>query len=319
MANGYKAPKAGAAALAAELRDQRRQVAASRGAANILSGVIGKGGLRIQDAGSLEIEGGGRVLARDGSISSIDESTRRGATLFGGNLRLFPNFDEYRFARLHMSDAGDALILGAPFDPTTELMETYISVAGSRDTAPQSILLRAGRDVSFQGERVQINPTDGVLTIYNLPSTSGGWALRYNQVGGDWTVALDSSSRRYKTAIEDATLDPAKVLAWRVRSWADKNDPRGARHIGFIAEEIDELTPQFVLRDDQARPDGLQYDRMVAGQQIVLQAQEKRIADQAKEIAALKAENADLKVRVGGAEAKLSGVTAALKKLGINL
>lgn len=147
----------------------------------------------------------------------------------------------------------------------------------------------SGALATMQAGRIELNANH--LGLYSLPTTSAAANLHLGTVGGQWTVAYITSSRRYKQDIEDIEVDPQAVLAWRPRSWRDKNDvaavgDEAKRHIGFIAEEVEQSgTPEFVTRDDEDRADGLLYDRMTIGLHAVARHHEDRIAE-------LEAENA---------------------------
>lgn len=99
-------------------------------------------------------------------------------------------------------------------------------------------------------------------------------------IGSSGFVFKSTSSRRYKTNIKPVTLDEArKAVALRAVTFVPKqrrehsHDPRhGERLFGFIAEEAhDAGLNNLVHYDEQDRPDGFQYDRMVVVHQAVLQ------------------------------------------------
>lgn len=78
------------------------------------------------------------------------------------------------------------------------------------------------------------------------------------------------SSRRYKQDIADAVVDPQVVYAmrgctWRQISEVEADPETERRYIGNIAEELHDLgggLEQFVVYDEQGRPDAIAYDRL---------------------------------------------------------
>jgi hypothetical protein len=182
---------------------------------------------------------------------------------------------------------------------------------------------------TVRGASVVLNTTAEEMPIYGLPTTSAGANLHLGTVGGKWSLAYITSSRRYKQDIKDAPINASAALSWKPKVWRDISEVKAIgdnakTHIGFIAEEVAEVSPEFVLYDAQGRPDSLNYDRMVAGVVSTIQLQEKRaeverqktvalqakVEAQSQEIAALKDANTALGLR-------LDKVTAALKKLGV--
>lgn len=155
-------------------------------------------------------------------------------------------------------------------------------------------------------------PDDGDVVIG--PRTGGQWVkdmrlktdlttgssanLFINSASG--TIARFTSSLRYKTDVEDLELDLAAIRALRPVRYKDKGeverDPQTTRtHIGFIAEEVDELglaeLVHYQVDEDtgNARPDGIQYDRLVVAQHMQIAALEAAVASLTARLDALEA------------------------------
>ena len=67
-----------------------------------------------------------------------------------------------------------------------------------------------------------------------------------------------------------------------------KNDPHGAVQFGLIAEEVDKVYPELVIRDDAGKVQGVRYDELAP---MLLN----EVQSQRRELAELKRETADLK------------------------
>lgn len=113
-------------------------------------------------------------------------------------------------------------------------------------------------------------------------------------------LSRSTSSRRYKQNIEDHTVDPARVLKLRPRTWRDRNEVKKdadceRRYVGFIAEELHDLgLTEFVEYDPEGRPDAIAYDRLIVALLALVQAEHAARLEQAESIAALEQTVAEL-------------------------
>lgn len=104
-----------------------------------------------------------------------------------------------------------------------------------------------------------------------------------------------ASSERYKTAIESLGSDTDKLMELRPVSFHLKTDPKGAVQYGLIAEEVDKVYPELVIRDDSGKIQGVRYEELapmllneVKKQQQTIAAQTAHAAAQDREIEYLK-------------------------------
>lgn len=186
-----------------------------------------------------------------------------------GQYRYF-DFSAHKF----LAKAGDDVHLEAGDD--VEL----IAAEDINQTAGDDITLTAGDsiDVTYVGH-MTIPGTN--LRVPSLPTTGSSANVFVTAVGTPGEeLRRSTSSLRYKTDVEDAVIDPVDVLALRPRVWHDKNDVANANegdvlptYTGFIAEELDELETmrQFVVYDQEGRPDAISYDRLAAALLVVVQ------------------------------------------------
>jgi hypothetical protein len=126
---------------------------------------------------------------------------------------------------------------------------------------------------------------DATLTYapYNL--TTGAAANMY--VSNTGALYRSTSSRRYKTQIEDAQHGLADILNLRSVTYRAKND--GATTFGgFIAEEVHEAgLSEFVSYKSDGQPDALHYGNMVALMAKGIQELSARVVALETQIAAL--------------------------------
>jgi len=79
-------------------------------------------------------------------------------------------------------------------------------------------------------------------------------------------------------------------------------DPKGTPQFGLVAEEVDEVDPDLVVRDDQGKPYTVRYEAVNAmllnefqKEHRQVQAQERKLTSQASEIQQLRQNLAELK------------------------
>lgn len=114
-------------------------------------------------------------------------------------------------------------------------------------------------------------------------------------------LGFSASSERYKTDITPLDSDTDKLNQLRPVSFHVKTDPNGAIQFGLIAEEVDKVYPELVIRDDKGTIQGVRYDELAPmllsqaqKQQATIDAQAQHSAVQDAEIVQLKAQLAEM-------------------------
>lgn len=207
----------------------------------------------------------------------------------------------------------------------------WSAITGKPSTFPPAAHTHSADDVTsgtFDADRIPDLPaskiTSGQLENTRLPTTitrsisttgSGRFGAAWNNnvssstrrvvwMTSNGTLGHTDSSRRYKKDIEPwEGLAPEVFAALRVVTfrWRDEVDPSDHIEWGMIAEELAELGLDWaVFLDEQDRPQGIHYDRVVLA--VIPQVQ--RLADQ---VAALSQQVADLTARLGGEDPPLVG------------
>jgi Chaperone of endosialidase len=111
-------------------------------------------------------------------------------------------------------------------------------------------------------------------------------------VAANGHLGVLASSERYKTAIAPIGSSTEKLDQLRPVSFHLKNDPNGAVQYGLIAEEVDKVYPELVIRDETGKIQGVRYDELAP---ILL----REMQQQATEIRRLNEESAALKAKTG--------------------
>ncbi len=113
----------------------------------------------------------------------------------------------------------------------------------------------------------------------------------------DKEIATCSSSLRYKSNIETLSLGLETITQLHpvTFEWKGTSDP----DLGFVAEEVDQVTPLLTSRNAAGEIEGVKYDRISA---VLVNA----VQEQQKQITALEAQLAALKLSTGHASSPLS-------------
>jgi len=120
--------------------------------------------------------------------------------------------------------------------------------------------------------------TTSIAGIYGTQAT-GGSAVYVTSTG---QLGVQGSSERFKTDIASMpAMSSEKLQQLRPVTFHYKTDPQGVRQYGLIAEEVDKVYPELVIRDDSGKIQGVRYEELAP---MLL----KEVQDQAAEIGNLK-------------------------------
>jgi hypothetical protein len=102
-------------------------------------------------------------------------------------------------------------------------------------------------------------------TAMNWYSYAGGSIVLKLSTGGNLTVSgtlTENSSIRYKENIETIKYGLDKVLQMRGVTYTKKDND--IKELGLIAEEVNEILPEIVLKNKEGEPDSVSYSRITA-------------------------------------------------------
>jgi len=118
-------------------------------------------------------------------------------------------------------------------------------------------------------------------------SVSRGAGVVINSSG---QLGVEESSERYKTDITRAEVSSEKLQQLRPVTYRFKTDPTGDKHYGLIAEEVDMVYPELVIRDDAGNIEGVRYEELAPILLGEIQQQKRLVDSQTAEIQQLKEE-----------------------------
>jgi hypothetical protein len=121
-------------------------------------------------------------------------------------------------------------------------------------------------------------------------------------------LGFSASSERYKTDVTPLDGNNIRLNQLRPVSFHVKTDPNGAIQFGLIAEEVDKVYPELVIRDDKGTIQGVRYDELAPMLVSQVQKQQETIDAQTRHAATQDAEIAQLKVLLTEVQGVLAGI-----------
>jgi len=128
-------------------------------------------------------------------------------------------------------------------------------------------------------------------------------------------LGVMGSSERFKTDIATMPEISLKLSRLRPVTFRYKTDLNGKLQYGLIAEEVDKVYPELVLRDDTGKIQGVRYEELAPMLLKEVQQQQAQLEQQKAEIAAQGAEMQDIRQQVAELKQLNQTMQAAFAKL----
>jgi hypothetical protein len=174
------------------------------------------------------------------------------------------------------------------------------NTSGSNNTA---LGLLAGNNVTTAGNVICIGANVVGANVSNScfigqifgATSSGGTAVFINS---DGKLGTSTSSRRFKEEIKPMERASEALFALKPVTFRYKKgvDPQGIPQFGLVAEEVEEVNPDLVVRDGEGKVNTVRYDAVNAmllneflKEHGTIQELKSTVAEQRKEIRALTA------------------------------
>ena len=119
-------------------------------------------------------------------------------------------------------------------------------------------------------------------------TASGGAAVYVNS---DGKLGTSTSSERFKDEIKPMDKASEMILALRPVSFRYKKeiDPKAIPQFGLVAEEVEKVNPDLVVRDKEGKPYTVRYDQVNAMLLNEFLKQHRTVQELKKEVASLTA------------------------------
>ena len=144
-----------------------------------------------------------------------------------------------------------------------------------------------GKDTDSDTTRIGTSQTAAYIAGIYGTQVNGGSAVYVTASG---QLGVHGSSERFKTHIAPMPDLSAKIARLRPVTFQYRTDAQGVLQYGLIAEEVDKVYPELVIRDDSGKIQGVRYEelapmllREVQKQQVAIAAQAAQIRDLTQE------------------------------------
>ena len=202
---------------------------------------------------------------------------------------------------LFSTTAGDNnLAVGAGAGGILTSGSNNIYLGNSGGTGTESNTMRLG----------QVQAQTFIAGIAGVPVS--GSAVLISSTG---QMGIQASSSRYKRDIQPMGTHSRGLHQLRPVIFRYKEDAQGERQYGLIAEEVAKVYPELVTRGATDDVEAVRYHEVVPMLLNEMQHQQRQLAKQGQELAALKAQNARLRAAVVQQQERDAALEARLERL----
>jgi trimeric autotransporter adhesin len=164
--------------------------------------------------------------------------------------------------------------------------------AGSNQTIGNSNVYIGQGMAGVAGE----NNTCYIASIFGQISTNGVAVL----VNSDNKLGTNPSSKRFKQDIKPMDKASEEIYSLRPVSFRYKRelDPAGTSQLGLVAEEVENVNPDLIVRDKEGKPYSVRYDQVNAMLLNEFLKEHRRVAEQANKLQEQEATIVQLKKQI---------------------
>ena len=265
---------------------------------------IGAGTLLANTAGNNTASGAGALLSNttgtdntaNGSFALLNNTTGTENAAYGAN------------ALLSSTTGGGNTAVGAIAlsNNTTGITNTALGFnAGFNVTTADNVIV-IGTNVGGQN----VDHSCFIGEIFGQTS-SGGTAVFIDSNG---RLATVTSSRRFKEEIKPMERASEALFALKPVTFRYKKaiDPAGTSQFGLVAEDVEKVNPDLVVRDQEGKPNSVRYDQVNAMLLNEFLKEHRKNEEQEKTIAELKSGMTALAATVKEQVSQIQKVSAQL-------
>jgi hypothetical protein len=149
-------------------------------------------------------------------------------------------------------------------------------------------------------------------------TSSGGIPVLIN---ANHKLGMMTSSKRFKEDIKPMDMASEALYALTPVSFHYKKeiDPAGISQFGLMAEEVEKVNPDLVVRDLEGKPYSVRYDQVNAMLLNEFLKEHKKVEDQQREMENQQASLAELKSTVAQQQKGMEILTAQLKEQAVQI
>jgi len=144
-------------------------------------------------------------------------------------------------------------------------------------------------------------------------------AVFINTTTGQLGTTPPASSRRFKKDIRPMDKTSEAILALKPVTFQYKSDHKNVPQFGLIAEDVAEVNPELIVRDDKGDIYSVRYDAVNAMLLNEFLKEHKTVQEQGATITALKANDAKQEATIAQLQKQIEALTAGLQKVSAQL
>ena len=218
---------------------------------------------------------------------------------------------------LHQNDGGDqntANGQAALFSNTTGFGNTAIGyVAGINQTTGGNNVYIGNQMTGVAGE----SNACYIRSIFGQTTASGIPVL----INSNSKLGTTTSSKRFKEEIKPMAKSSEALFALNPVAFRYKReiDPAGTPQLGLVAEEVEKVNPDLVVRDQEGKPYSVRYDQVNAMLLNEFLKEHRKVQEQEATIAQLKSTLAKHETIDAHQQEQIEALTVGLQKVSIHL
>jgi hypothetical protein len=187
---------------------------------------------------------------------------------------------------------------------------------GSFGVDTESNTIRIGRVVpqmNCDGFTIPAHTATYIAGTYGA-TTSGGTAVYINS---DGQLGTFTSSARFKDEIKPMDQASEAVLALKPVAFRYKHeiDPKGIPQFGLVAEDVEKVNPDLVVRDEKGRPYSVRYEQVNAMLLNEFLKEHREVQEQKATIAQLKSSVEGQEAANARQQKQIEALTAGLQRV----
>jgi septal ring factor EnvC (AmiA/AmiB activator) len=136
-------------------------------------------------------------------------------------------------------------------------------------------------------------------------------------------LGINTSSRRFKRDIKPMDKASEAILALKPVTFRYKSDPKNTPCFGLIAEDVERVNPELVVRDKEGKPYSVRYDQVNAMLLNEFLKEHRTVQEMkstlAKQEASMAQQRRDFEVTIAHQQKQIESLTAGLQKVSAQL
>jgi hypothetical protein len=188
-------------------------------------------------------------------------------------------------------------------------------IAGDNLTTGDNNIDIGNEGIAAEANTIRIGTGQSATYIagINGATASGGAAVFVNSDGKLGTI---QSSARFKDEIKPPGKASEAVLALQPVTFRYKHeiDPDGIPQFGLMAEEVEKVNPQLVIRDEDGKPTTVRYEAVNAMLLNEFLKEHRRVEEEQAAIVQMKSTVAKQEALIARQQKQIEALTAGLRK-----